>query len=115
MRTLTASEVDQVTGGAVNLGTGAITAGISGVAAGGVYAYNSMQAGNFSWGNLALVTANNAASGFLVGSGATLIVAGVGATKFVGGGIAGYGAIGGAINSASIADSSAQGEGGGSK
>jgi hypothetical protein len=109
MRTLTAAEVDQVTGGALNLGTGALAAGISGLASGGVYAYNSTQAGNFSWGNFVLVTANNAASGFLVGSGATLITTGARSTKAVGAGIAGFGAIGGAANNASISNSSESG------
>lgn len=116
MRTLTESEVEQVTGGALNLGTGAIGAGIGAAGAGGLYAYDSMRAGNFSWGSLAFITGNAALSGFLVGSGATLLVAGANTSiRVAGAGAAGFGAVGGAIGNSAVSSSSAQGDGGGSK
>jgi len=114
MRTLTETEVDQVTGGALNLGTGAIGAGIGAAGAGGLYAYDSVRAGNFSWGGLALTTGNAVVSGFLIGSGSTLLVSGAAtAIRIAGGGAAGFGAVGGAIGNSAV--SSGQGEGGGSK
>lgn len=116
MRTLTTSEVDQVSGGALNLGTGAIGAGMTGIAVGGVYTFDSMRAGNFSWGHLAYVTGNAAVSGFLVGSGATFLVKGATTSiRIAGGGAAVSGAAAGAIGSSSAAGSSSQGEGGGSE
>lgn len=117
MRTLTASEVDQVTGGALNLGTGLLGAGISGIGHGAGYAVNAGMAGNFTWSGFALRTANGAAQGFLIGTGASLIVAGAtGAIR--GATVAGVASAGAGtamgVASAVSGSSSAQGQGGGS-
>ena len=116
MRTLTASEVDQVTGGALNLATGAMGAVGGGVIAGGYYAVQSSMAGNFSWGTFSTRVAHASATGFLVGTGATLMYAGAtGALKgatVAGASLMGAGAALGIAPAAN--SSSAQGDGGGS-
>lgn len=118
MRTLTASEVDQVTGGALNFAAGGIAAAGGGLIQGGHYALNAHQAGNFSWGAFTLNVLHGSATGFLVGSGGTLIHAGVtGAVK--GSTVAGVSAMGagaalGIAPAASSGGGSANGEGGGS-
>ena len=115
MRTLVSTEVDQVTGGAVNLGTGFAGAGIGGLAMGGSYALNSSMQGNFSWGQFSATVIQGTTSGFLIGSGTMLIVAGAtGAIKgatVAGVTLAGSGA---ALAVASGASSGGPEEGGGS-
>jgi len=116
MRTLTETEVDQVTGGALNFMAGGIGAVGGGLIQGGNYALSSSISGNFSWGAFSVQVLHGSATGFLVGSGATLLHAGVtGALK--GGTVAGVSMMGagGALGIAPAAmSSSANGEGGGS-
>lgn len=118
MRTLTASEVDQVSGGALNLGTGFLAAGVTGLGHGAGYSINAYQTGSFSWAGFTFHAANGAASGFLIGTGATLIYAGAtGAIKGVtvaGVTSAGAGTALGVAGAVSGSGSSSNGEGGGS-
>lgn len=117
MRTLTASEVDQVSGGALNLGTGFIAAGISGGMHGAIYSINAYSMGNFSWAGFTLHAANGATSGFLIGTGATLIYAGATGT-IKGATVAGVTAAGAGtalgVAGAVSGSSTGTGEGGGS-
>lgn len=118
MRTLTTSEVDQVTGGALNLGTGLLGAGIGGLGFGGAYALSTVGSGTFSWGTFAGKVLHGSASGFLVGTGSTLIYAGAtgvikGATP-AGVTLAGVGSALAIAPSAPSGSGSGTGEGGGS-
>lgn len=117
MRTLTATEVDQVSGGALNLGTGLVAAGIGGGMHGAIYAINANSMGNFSWAGFTMHAANGAASGFLIGTGAALLVAGATGTikgaTVAGVTSAGAGAAMGVAGAVS-GSGSASGEGGGS-
>ena len=75
MRELTRLEVKEVSGGILNLGTGAAGAAIGGAVTGANYAINASLAGNFSPSGLAWSIGSGAASGFLVGTGTTLVAA----------------------------------------
>ncbi len=116
MRALTAAEVDQVSGGAVNFAAGGIGAVGGGLVSGGQYAVQSSMAGNFSWGAFAGQVVHGTATGFLLGSGGTLIYAGAtGAIKgatIAGASLMGAGAALGIAPSASTGGD--QGDGGGS-
>ncbi len=76
MRELTSEEIEEVSGGVLNLATGAFGAGVGGLVAGGAYAINASAYGTFTWGGFAYETGRAAAAGFLIGTGASLIVAG---------------------------------------
>ncbi|MCC5888653.1 MAG: hypothetical protein JJT88_19625, partial [Gammaproteobacteria bacterium] len=116
MRTLTATEVDQVSGGALNFAAAGIGAVGGGLVLGGQYALQSHMAGNFSWGAFSANVAHGTATGFLLGSGGTLIHAGITGTikgaTVAGASMLGAGAALGVAPSAGSGSSS--GEGGGS-
>jgi hypothetical protein len=115
MRELTDQEIDRLSGGVLNLGAGLFGAGISGLASGGAYAVNAATTGMpFSWSRLAGEAATGATTGFLLGTGATLMYAGfTGAVR--GASVAGVSVAGagGAFGAASAAG--AGGQGGGSE
>ena len=73
-RDLNERELDEVAGGAANLISGGIGAGIGGLVGGARYAANTTGSGNFSWGTFAQETVRTAVSGFLIGTGSSLIV-----------------------------------------
>lgn len=78
MRELTNREIEVVSGGVFNIGSGLVGAGLAGIGAGGAYAVHAATHGvPFSWGSFATETASAAASGFLIGSGGTLLYAGI--------------------------------------
>ena len=68
-RDLNERELDEVSGGAANLISGGIGAGLGGLAGGARYALNTAGRDNFSWGTFAQETVRVAVSGFLIGSG----------------------------------------------
>lgn len=74
VRDLNERELDEVSGGAANLISGGIGAGLGGLAGGARYALNTAGKDNFSWGTFAQETVRVAVSGFLIGSGSSLIV-----------------------------------------
>jgi hypothetical protein len=74
VRTLRGDELDEVAGG-FNPITGGVGAGLGGLAGGARYALKTMGTGSFGWGSFASVTIRSAVSGFLIGSGSSLIVA----------------------------------------
>ncbi|GEM_PF-2866019 len=74
VRTLRDDELDEVAGG-FNPFSGAFGAGLGGVIGGAKYAVNTTGSGTFSWGGFAEVTLRTAVSGFLIGSGSSLLFA----------------------------------------
>ena len=111
-RDLNERELDEVAGGAANLITGGIGAGIGGLIGGARYAVNSMGTGSFGWGSFAAVTLRTAVTGFLVGSGTSLIAAAATGT-IRGGAVLGASMVG--AGGAMEVASGAQGMGGGSE
>ena len=82
MRELGEREIDRVSGGVFNLGTGVAGALIGGGFAGAGYAIEAAGNGTFSWSEFGLTVGANAVGGFLIGSGVTLIAAAAsGATR----------------------------------
>ena len=73
-RALNERELDEVSGGVANLISGGIGAGIGGLVGGARYAANTTGSGDFSWGTFAQETVRTAVSGFLIGTGSSLIV-----------------------------------------
>ncbi len=73
MRELGEREIDRVSGGVFNLGTGVAGALIGGGFAGARYAVEANMDGSFSWGEFALTVSGSAASGLLVGTGVGLV------------------------------------------
>lgn len=111
-RDLNERELDEVAGGVANLVSGGIGAGIGGLIGGARYAVNSMGTGNFGWGSFAAVTLRTAVSGFLIGSGSSLIAAAAtGAIR--GGAVLGTSMVG--AGGALEVSSGAPGQGGGSE
>jgi lactobin A/cerein 7B family class IIb bacteriocin len=111
-RDLNERELDEVAGGVANLVSGGIGAGIGGLIGGARYAVNSMGTGSFAWGSFTAVTLRTAVTGFLIGSGSSLIAAAAtGAIR--GGAVLGTSMVGagGALEVAS----GAPGQGGGSE
>ncbi len=109
MRELTEVEVDKISGGAINFLGGGIGALAGGLVSGAVYAANTQ---NFSWGQFAMVTGRNAMAGFLIGTGAGLIVSGVPGYATLGAPAMGLGA---AIGFSGSVQGPASGSGGGSQ
>ena len=104
LRSLDDRELDEVVGGAANLVSGGIGAGLGGLAGGAKYALSTAGSGDFSWGSFAAETVRTAVSGFLIGSGSSLIVgAATGAVR--GGAVLGVSMVGagGALEVASAA------------
>ena len=101
-RDLKERELDEVTGGAANLISGGIGAGLGGLVGGAKYAVSTSGANDFSWGAFAQETVRTAVSGFLIGTGSSLIVgAATGAVR--GGAVLGGSMVGagGALEAAS--------------
>ncbi|MEE4361181.1 MAG: hypothetical protein V2I63_06610 [Pseudomonadales bacterium] len=112
MRELTKAEIDRVSGAALQLGSGALVAGLGGLAGGARYAVSTARTGGFSWGGLAVEASQGAVSGFLIGTGATLV--GLSARGVMSGAhVAGVSMIG--AGAATSAASGAMGQGGGSE
>ena len=104
LRSLDDRELDEVVGGAANLVSGGIGAGLGGLAGGAKYALGTAGSGDFSWGSFVAETVRTAVSGFLIGSGSSLIVgAATGAVR--GGAVLGVSMVGagGALEVASAA------------
>ena len=104
LRSLDDRELDEVVGGAANLVSGGIGAGIGGLVGGARYALNTTGSGTFSWGTFAQEALRTAVSGFLIGTGSSLIVgAATGAVR--GGAVLGVSMVGagGALEVASAA------------
>ena len=74
-RDLDERELDEVAGGVANLVSGGIGAGMGGLIGGARYAVSSIGTGGFHWGSFAAVTLRTAVTGFLIGSGSSLIAA----------------------------------------
>ena len=110
LRSLDDREMDEVVGGAANLVSGGIGAGIGGLVGGARYALNTTGSGTFSWGTFAQEALRTAVSGFLIGTGSSLIVgAATGAVR--GGAVLGVSMVGagGALEVASAAPASSAG------
>ena len=73
-RDLNERELDEVSGGAANLISGGIGAGLGGLVGGAKYAVSTSGTNSFSWGTFAQETLRTAVSGFLIGTGSSLIV-----------------------------------------
>ena len=74
MRDLNERELDDVSGGAANLISGGIGAGLGGLVGGAKYAVSTSGTNSFSWGSFVQETLRTAVSGFLIGTGSSLIV-----------------------------------------
>jgi len=74
VRDLDERELDEVSGGAANLISGGIGAGLGGLVGGAKYAVSTSGTNDFSWGSFAQETLRTAISGFLIGTGSSLIV-----------------------------------------